>query len=56
MDGKKVSGVIDDETPTSRAFGSEQIVPKWGQNKLDRERDAFTQKEIEIAEQIGLKD
>ncbi|WP_181770205.1 hypothetical protein [Bradyrhizobium sp. UNPF46] len=56
MEDQKTSGIIDDDTPTSRAFQTENIVPKWGQNRLDRDREPFTKKEIEIAESIGVHD
>ena len=53
MDDAQSSGIIDDETPTTRNFTTNNLVPKWGQNKLDRDREPFTAEEIEIAERIG---
>jgi hypothetical protein len=56
MDDAQSSGIIDDETPTTRRFTSDNLVPRWGQNKLDRDREPFTQSEIGLAEKIGCKD
>lgn len=45
---------LDDESPVTRSFTEKDLIPIWGQNGLDRDREPFTQEEIKLAELIGL--
>jgi hypothetical protein len=35
-------------TPLTRTFTIENLAPKWGQNKLDRDHEPFSEWEEEI--------
>jgi hypothetical protein len=46
--------VLDDESPTTRDFKSQDFIPQWGKNELDRDRDTFTREEEIAADRIGM--
>lgn len=48
------SAYVEDDTLRSAVALNTDSVPKWGQNSLDRDRDAFSPAEIAVAEQVGL--
>lgn len=54
MDDMVHSSYAEDDTLRGASASNTESVPKWGQNSLDRDRDAFSPEEIALAEQIGL--